>query len=146
MAGSLDDEMRQRFVEARVARLSSVTPDARPHIVPIVFAVNDDTLVTCVDHKPKRTNRLRRLANIGENPYVAVLVDHYAENWDELWWVRVDGRAEVVDASEPRGRHGIDVLADKYEHYRRRRRPDGPVIIVGDLHWHSWSARPSPAG
>uniref|UniRef100_UPI003D93029D TIGR03668 family PPOX class F420-dependent oxidoreductase n=1 Tax=Gordonia sp. B7-2 TaxID=3420932 RepID=UPI003D93029D len=145
MADSLDDEMHQRFVEARVARLSSVTRDARPHIVPIVFAVNDNTIVTCVDHKPKRTNRLPRLDNIRENPNVAVLVDHYAENWDELWWVRVDGRAEVVDASETRGRHGIDVLADKYEHYRRRR-PDGPVIIVDALRWHSWSGRPSSAG
>lgn len=130
--------MRQRFVDARVARLATVG-DGVPHLVPIVFAVDDDVLYTCVDHKPKRTTKLRRLANIRNNPAVSIVVDHYDDDWDTLWWVRVDGRADVVDAATAAGAHGIDVLASKYEQYRERR-PNGSVIIVRDLTWHHWSA------
>ncbi|MGV9712633.1 TIGR03668 family PPOX class F420-dependent oxidoreductase [Gordonia sp. NPDC003424] len=132
--------MRERFTQARVARLATVGADGQPHLVPMVFAVEDDTLYTCVDHKPKRTRALRRLANIAVNPAVSVLVDHYSDDWDELWWVRVDGVAEVVDAADEIGAHGIDVLAAKYGQYRDRR-PDGPVIVVRELAWHEWAAR-----
>ena len=62
-------------------------------MVPIVFAVEGDTIYNAVDHKPKRSTQLRRLANIAENPAVSVLVDYYDDDWDELWWVRADGVA-----------------------------------------------------
>lgn len=133
---------RDRFAAARVARLAT-TGENRPHLVPIVFAVDPDgdIVYTCVDHKPKRTRALRRLANIAANPAVSILVDHYADDWDALWWVRVDGVAEVVDATSTAGARGIDVLAGKYPQYRDRR-PDGSVIVVRDLSWHEWAARP----
>ncbi|MCX2965667.1 TIGR03668 family PPOX class F420-dependent oxidoreductase [Gordonia aquimaris] len=132
---------RDRFASARVARLATVGADARPHLVPVVFALVDDIVVSCVDHKPKRTQRLRRLANIAANPAVSLLVDHYTEEWAALWWVRVDGRADVVDAESELGARAIDRLAAKYSHYRADR-PDGPVIVVRDLAFHSWAATP----
>ncbi|NED70315.1 TIGR03668 family PPOX class F420-dependent oxidoreductase, partial [Streptomyces sp. SID10244] len=58
-----------------------------------------------------------------------------------LWWVRVDGLADVVDADTATGVAAIDLLAEKYPHYRTRR-PDGPVIVVRDLVWHEWAAQP----
>jgi PPOX class probable F420-dependent enzyme len=110
-----------------------------PHLVPLVFALDSDTIYSCVDHKPKRTKALRRLTNIAANPAVTLLVDHYDENWDHLWWVRVDGRAEVLTPDSPAGGAAIDVLAAKYPQYVDRR-PDGPVIAIRDLTWHHWSA------
>ena len=71
-------EMRRRLQEARVARLGTVAPDGRPHLVPCVFAFEGDTIYTPIDHKPKRTRRLQRLRNIEANPDAAVLVDHYS--------------------------------------------------------------------
>ncbi|MGC5257047.1 TIGR03668 family PPOX class F420-dependent oxidoreductase [Gordonia sp. DT218] len=134
---------RERFEAARVARLATVGEAAVPHLVPIVFtlAPDDDILYSCVDHKPKRTRRLRRLANITANPSVSLLVDHYADDWTALWWVRVDGRADVVDADTTVGACAIDLLAEKYPQYRVER-PDGPVIVVRDLVWQEWAARP----
>ena len=132
---------RDRFVSARVARLATVAEDRTPHLVPVVFTVADDTLVTCVDHKPKSTRRLRRLANIRATPAVSLLVDHYDDDWTALWWVRVDGTAQVIDADAAEAARAIDLLAEKYPQYRTDR-PAGPVIVVRDLTWHGWSATP----
>jgi len=88
---------RDLFTGASVARLATVRPDGRPHLVPIVFAVAGDVIVTAVDEvKPKRTRALARLANIAAEPRVSVLADHYDEDWTRLWWVRADGTATVV--------------------------------------------------
>src|SRR3954467_8637183 len=71
-------------------------------LVPFVFAWLADPaplgrLVHAVDHKPKRPDRLQRLRNVAAPPEVTVLVDHYEEDWSALWWVRVRGRASVLD-------------------------------------------------
>ncbi|MFC3983062.1 TIGR03668 family PPOX class F420-dependent oxidoreductase [Streptosporangium jomthongense] len=94
-------EACSRFETARVARLATVSDDGRPHLVPVTFAVVDDVIAIAVDHKPKSTVRLRRLANIAANPQVSLLVDEYDDDWDRLWWVRAD-----VPRSGKRGRSG----------------------------------------
>ena len=85
--------MRQRLAGARVARLATLTPDGRPHVVPCCFALVEDTLYSAVDGKPKTTLALRRLDNVRAHPACSLLVDHYADDWAALWWVRVDGTA-----------------------------------------------------
>ena len=94
--------------------------------MPITFALVDDTIVTAVDHKPKRTTQLQRLENIRRNPDVTVLVDHYADDWNTLWWVRLRGDAEVHDVVSAAA---IAALSDKYEQYRQQP-PAGPAIVV----------------
>src|SRR5919205_4594415 len=85
------------FAESPVAMLATVGADGAPHVVPVVFAVHNDVVYTAVDAKRKSTQRLRRLANIEANPQVSMLVDHYDDDWTQLWWVRVDGEASVYD-------------------------------------------------
>ena len=127
-----------RFAQAPVARLATVTPDGMPHLVPVVFAVSDDVVYTAVDAKPKTTRRLRRLANIESNPRASVLVDHYADDWTQLWWVRVDGTAAIHRTGK--ARHiGYDVLRAKYAQYQVVQL-DGPVITVAVQRWISWHA------
>jgi PPOX class probable F420-dependent enzyme len=123
--------------EARVARLATVDEHGRPHVVPICFAIDGGVLYTAVDEKPKRTRRLRRLANIEANPAVAVLIDHYDENWSQLWWVRLRGTARIVE-----DRHAVELLAAKYPQYRDRP-PTGPVIAVTIEERSEWTASPS---
>ena len=128
----------QRFAAARVARLATVGADGSPHLVPVVFAVDGDTVVIAIDHKPKARRDVRRLANIRANPAVSLLVDHYADDWSTLWWVRADGVAHVVD--DPAGMAGpIDLLVAKYPQYQEIR-PAGPVIVVRVSRWREWSA------
>jgi PPOX class probable F420-dependent enzyme len=133
-------EARRRFAGASVARLATVSPDGQPHLVPIVFAVDGDVVYTAVDDKPKTTRALRRLANIVENPQVALLVDHYDDDWTQLWWARADGVAEVVgDASR-----AIELLARRYPPYGARR-PPGPAIAISVTRWSGWLADGEPS-
>lgn len=125
---------RERFSRARVARLATVAADGAPRVVPIVFAVTGGVLITAVDHKPKSTTRLRRLDDIEANPTVSVLVDEYAEGWDQLWWARADGVATVHES------YDLGPLVAKYPDYREQP-PQGPVIAVEVTRWSGWSAR-----
>jgi PPOX class probable F420-dependent enzyme len=129
---------RERFTAARAVRLATVAADGRPHLVPITFAVEGVLIYTAVDHKPKASRELRRLRNIAQNPRVALLADEYGEDWEKLWWVRVDGRAEVVtDAAAMR--HPIDELVARYPQYRGHR-PEGPLIVIRAERWVGWAA------
>ncbi len=135
----LDEERaRELFGAARVARLATADGQGRPHLVPLVFACRDDVVVSAVDHKPKQTTALRRLRNIEVNSQVSLLVDHYDEDWSQLWWVRADGRARVLtgaEADEP-----VRWLAAKYDQYLARP-PAGPVIRVDVTGWRGWAGR-----
>lgn len=121
-----------------MARLASVTESGQPHIVPFTFVLDGDRIYSAVDAKPKTTSSLRRLRNIRANPKVAVLADHYDEDWARLWWVRADGRAAVLD--EPRQvARPLALLADRYPQYRQAP-PPGPVIAVNVERWTGWAA------
>lgn len=122
-----------------MARLATVTPAGAPHLVPIVFAVVDDTIYSAVDAKPKSTTRLARLANIGAEPRVSVLVDHYDEDWTRLWWARADGIATVLGVDSAQAAAGLAALARRYPAYADDP-PPGPVVAVRVLEWSGWSA------
>jgi PPOX class probable F420-dependent enzyme len=129
-------ERRDRLATARVGRLGTVTPEGRPHLVPCCFALVGDTVYSAIDAKPKSTTALRRLANVRSEPRASLLVDHYAEDWSTLWWVRVDGTARVVDGGPERA-DALDALADKYDQYRRNP-PPGPVVALDVTAWRAW--------
>jgi PPOX class probable F420-dependent enzyme len=131
-------EMSERVRDARVARLATVSADGRPHLVPICFVLEGDVLYSAVDEKPKRSQRLKRLENIRAHPDVAVLVDHYEEDWTRLWWVRLDGTASVLDEG-PEREHALALLREKYEQYRSQP-PTGPVIAVRVERWRPWAS------
>jgi PPOX class probable F420-dependent enzyme len=124
--------------EARVARLATSDEDGRPHLVPIVFVLEGDTLYTAVDEKPKRSRTLRRIENARARPDVTVLVDRYDDDWGRLWWVRVRGLARVLDDGEE-AVSALELLVAKYEQYRRA--PPGlPVLAIDVEEWRGWSA------
>ena len=131
------DDAPARFGAARVARLATTDADGSPHLVPVVFALVGETVWTAVDAKPKTTTALRRLDNVRAHPAVSLLVDHYADDWATLWWVRADGVATVLDVDE--GRAGLDALTAKYPQYQDNP-PPGPVLRVDVTRWVSWSA------
>ena len=137
--------MRNRLGEARVGRLATVAPDGQPHLVPCCFALRGDTVYSAVDGKPKSTRALRRLENIRANARVALLVDFYNDEWDELWWVRVDANGRVLNADDPTTGDrahseftlAVDLLRGKYEQYRVEA-PAGPVVALDIVQWRGW--------
>lgn len=121
--------------------MATVDPDGRPHVVPLVFAMDGDVLYSSIDDKPKRTPRVRRLGNILANPErVTVLVDHYEDDWPKVWWVRLRGRGRVIEEGPERER-GLRLLAEKYPQYRDMP-PQGAVIVLDVTEWRGWSWRP----
>ena len=114
--------------ESRVGRLATVRPDGWPHIVPITYAVVDRMVVTMVDHKPKTTTRLQRLANIEAEPRVTLLVDEWSEDWRRLRWARFDGTAEIHQTGDL-WELARDALVARYDQYRDHP-PNGPAIVI----------------
>ncbi|MFM6848746.1 MAG: TIGR03668 family PPOX class F420-dependent oxidoreductase [Terrabacter sp.] len=135
---------RERFAAARVARLATVGPGGAPHLVPVVFVVLGDEVWSAVDGKPKSTRDLRRLRNIRGNPQVSLLVDHYDDDWNRLWWVRADGRATVVEGGSPGTASVLEELAAKYPQYVAEP-PAGPFVRVRVSRWSSWQHRGMPS-
>ncbi|EUA13535.1 pyridoxamine 5'-phosphate oxidase family protein [Mycobacterium kansasii 732] len=124
------------FTQSPVARLATITPAGTPHLVPVVFAVDRDLIFTAVDAKPKTTRRLQRLTNIESTPHVSLLVDHYDDDWAQLWWVRADGVAAIHH--DGAAMHtGYRLLRTKYPQYQSIPL-DGPVVTVSVRRWSSW--------
>jgi PPOX class probable F420-dependent enzyme len=132
-------EQRSRFAAAPVARLATLRPDGTPRLVPITFALVDDLVCSAVDEvKPKTTTRLARLADVERDPRVGLIVDHYVDDWTELWWVRVDGTAAVHRDGALRER-ALAALCAKYPPYAAVP-PSGPLLAVTPTRWAGWSA------
>lgn len=133
-------EARERFASSRVARLASADATGRPHIVPIVFALAENTIYSAIDAKPKRSTRLRRLANVRENPRLSALADHYEEDWEKLWWVRADGRGRVLEGTAAEARSATELLGERYP----QQRVIGEVLAIEVVRWSGWSALGHP--
>jgi PPOX class probable F420-dependent enzyme len=133
-----EEEARVRFAAARVARLATVRPDGAPHLVPVVFVSEGDTVWLVVDEKPKRHRRLQRLVNIREEPRLSLIVDEYDEDWSHLWWVRADGRARIIDGGLEFER-AAGLLLRKYPQ-ERPQPPKGPALAVDVERWRRWPA------
>jgi PPOX class probable F420-dependent enzyme len=135
-------EARSRFAAARIARLATTDEQGRPHLVPIVFVVEGETIYHVVDAKPKRTLALRRLANAASNPRVTALVDHYDDaDWDALWWARADGEARVLEAAVAEAARVVELLRARYP----QQRATGAVLAIDVERWTGWSAREDPS-
>jgi PPOX class probable F420-dependent enzyme len=130
--------MRRLVESARVARLATVDGDGRPHVVPVCFAVAGDCVYSAVDRKPKRSTKLQRIANVLATGSVCLLVDHYSDDWSQLWWVRLDGRGRVVDEAAE-ATQALAELRAKYPQYVAQP-PPGPVLAIDVTRWTGWSA------
>jgi PPOX class probable F420-dependent enzyme len=114
-----------------VSRLATGASETRPHIVPIVYAYDGELLYTAIDEKPKRVGAfsLQRVRDVQANLHVALVIDHYVEDWTQLAWVQVRGQAEIVPSG---ARHdaGIALLHEKYPQYQPMSLDEHPVIII----------------
>ena len=86
--------------KARVARLATVDLECMPHLVPVVFAFDNDRdfYFIPIDEKTKRSRpkNLKRVRNIKENPNVALLIDEYNEDWTKLYFIMIQGKASII--------------------------------------------------
>jgi len=134
-----DRQMRAHVSSGRVARLATVTPTGQPHVVPVCYTIQGESIFSAVDFKPKSTIDLARLENVRAHPGVSLVIDRYDdEQWDRLWWVRVDGIARIIESGVEHTT-ALSMLRTKYPQYAQRR-PTGAVIAVDIRRWTGWSA------
>jgi PPOX class probable F420-dependent enzyme len=135
----LTDQQR-RFLEAgRVARLATADARGRPHVVPVCYALIESTVYFTIDEKPKRRPgaRLKRLSNLRANPFAALVVDRYDEDWSRLGWVMVQGRADVLEAGLEHDLAQARLRA-RYPQLATMRIEGLPVVAVRVEHAASW--------
>src|SRR5215469_12764926 len=133
-------EINAKLELARIARLATVNREQRPHVIPICFVWDGSVFYSAIDRKPKRVapDRLVRVKNIKEMPHVALLVDQYDEDWTRLWYVLVQGKAELVSAAAERQR-AIQLLRAKYPQYDASMlADDAPVLRISPLRFIAW--------
>jgi PPOX class probable F420-dependent enzyme len=127
---------------ARVGRLATANLDGQPLVVPVCFALVDDTIYSAVDLKPKRTRELRRVRNVRENPRVSLVVDEYDdEDWTKLRWVMLEGTAAVM-ADGPERESALAALVEKYAQYAAMDlvRTAGDVLAIIPARVVAWRA------
>jgi PPOX class probable F420-dependent enzyme len=131
---------RRYLAAARVGRLATADGEGHPHVVPVCFALHEGRVVSALDEKPKDAppGELRRVRDLRENSRVALVVDHYAEDWDRLGWVQVRGTASVVDPGAGGHEEAIAVLREKYDQYRDHAIEERPVVRIDPGHTVSW--------
>jgi len=128
--GPLTERQRRFLDHARVGHLATADAKAAPHLIPVCYAVEGDTLYITIDEKPKRPDRkLKRVRNILENPQAAFLVDRWDEDWSRLGWVMLRGPAAIL-ATGPEHDHAQALLAARYPQYRTMHLADLPVIAL----------------
>jgi len=143
-------EIDRLIAGAPIARLATIARDGRPHIVPIVFVEASGSIYSPIDGKPKRTVDLARLRNVAANGTVSVLIDHYEGDWRALWWIRIDGIAEVVTESDmPADGFAfvVNALRRKYPQYATVPVFQGtPTLLrIQPRRRSTWFAAPNPS-
>ena len=126
---------------ARVARLATGDRNGRPHVIPICYAFDGKALYSPIDEKPKKISplKLKRIKNIRANSRVAVVIDHYDENWKKLAYVLITGRATILLAGQKHKKAAL-LLRRKYPQYRRMAIDQRPMIRIVPTRVTSWGA------
>jgi PPOX class probable F420-dependent enzyme len=114
-----------RVQAARHGILATVHADRGVDAVPVVYAVVGGRVVVPVDTvKPKRHLQLGRLANLAQEPRCVLLVERYADDWSQLWWVRIHATASLPVLAPPPpsdpapAPSWLGALAERYPQYR----------------------------
>ena len=137
------DDVRAVLQTARHGYLSTASAEGDPHLQPVVFQVVGDAVYIAIDEKPKTTLRLKRLTNIEANPRFALMVDHYDDNWNRLWWILLRGPARVLWPTEWRvdeASAAIAALRAKYPQYESMGLEERPLLKLTPERVTRWSA------
>ena len=143
------DSHTREFIDAhRVARLATAGGESRLAVIPICYTFDGEHLYSPIDETPKRmaARQLRRVREIELNPHVSLVIDDYSEDWHQLAYVLIGGRAEIL---KPRGKHrgehsrAVKLLRAKYPQYAEATIDKRPIIKVTPVRVKRWNAQPS---
>ena len=143
---SLNDIRVSEFLKlARVAHLATADEAGVPHNVPLCFWYHESGhFYFIIDEKPKRMTGtgLKRMRNLAANPQVALIIDHYEEDWTCLAYVLVQGAGHIVEETNEY-MLALRNLRDKYPQYRSMTLgfDRNPMVRIDPVRVHVWGER-----
>ena len=135
-------ESQARFLaDSRVGRLATADAGGWPHVIPVCFAFDGESIYIVLDQKPKSVEmiRLRRVRNILENPRAALVVDHWDEDWQALRYLLASCGAELLMGDGEEEASAVSMLREKYRQYREMDLDGNPVIKLTPNRFTAWS-------
>src|SRR5262245_48099192 len=126
----------------RVGRLATADRAGHPHVIPVCYACDETSLYIALDAKPKRVapERLRRVRNILENPQVALVIDHYSDDWSALAYVLIQGMAALLPPGNAEHASAVALLRGRYPQYGTMPIEEQPVIAIRPTAVVGWGA------
>lgn len=124
----------------RVAHLATSDEHGSPTLVPVCYAFDGSSFYTPLDQKPKRVPgmQLRRVHNIEARHEASLLIDHYSDDWTQLGYVQVYGRAELLYPDHPLHTPALRLLRERYSQYRQMNLEEAPFIHLIPQRIRSW--------
>ena len=146
------NETERRFLAlTRRAVLATIDPEGKPRLVPICHVLGESEdrvgrplLYTPIDEKTKASPDPRALSRVKDLlilPDAVVLADRWDEDWSRLGWIRVYGRATIL---EPQPHEVVEhatavaALREKYSQYLTQRLEERPIIRIAIDRSRSW--------
>ena len=135
----LTAEQVELLNQTPAGHLATADAHGRPYVVPFCFVCEGGRIYSVLDAKPKSADlrRLRRVRNILANPRVSMVIDHYDSDWSKLWFLLVQGRAELLEPGAEHA-HALSRLRAKYPQYLQMNLDDNPVIKITPDHATGW--------
>ena len=140
----LDDRAWRYLADHRVAHLATTDTAGRPSVVPICYAGDGRAIYSALDQKPKRVSpaALQRVRNLLAQPEVALLIDDYSEDWSQLAYLLVRGRAELLEPGTPDHAAAVALLRAKYAQYQAMQIEAQPIICIRPVRGSFWKGTP----
>lgn len=133
-----DTNLKTIIDKAKVARLATVDSEHKPHLIPVVFAFDNDSYFIPIDEKTKRfkPENLKRTKNIQQNSDVALLIDEYNDDWTKLYFVMIQGKASIIGGKKLEQNElsllekAHKLLIDKYLQYQKIGIGEYIIVII----------------
>ncbi|GAC1392745.1 MAG: TIGR03668 family PPOX class F420-dependent oxidoreductase [Ktedonobacteraceae bacterium] len=124
----------------RVARLATADEYGSPHLVPVCYAFDGAYFYIALDEKPKRVEvtQLRRVHNIEARHEASLLIDQYDDDWSQLGYILIHGKAELLAPEHERHNPALVLLRERYVQYRTMALELYPVIMITPDKITSW--------
>ncbi len=124
---------------ARIGHLATADRDGQPLVIPICFVFDGKEFFSPIDEKPKRTTplKLKRVKNILENPQTSLVIDRYGEDWHQLAYMLIAGKARILFSGK-KHRRAVRLLRRKYRQYQAMAIQERPMIVIKPSRVISW--------
>jgi PPOX class probable F420-dependent enzyme len=126
--------------DQRVARLATADVEGRPHVIPVCYAFDGARFYTPLDEKPKRVSvtQLKRVRNIQARHEVALVIDRYTDDWSQLAWLRIVGRADLLAPDDTGHAGAVALLRERYLQYQTMALEQSQIVALTPTAVASW--------